>query len=97
MSTLTIVLEPDADGTVHVPVPEELRHEKVRVVVSLESAKEATPGRKLPFPPATPEMIEKRMAAFQALRALGGLKHVIPDPVEWQREIRKDRPLPGRE
>lgn len=21
----------------------------------------------------------------------------IPDPAEWQREIRKDRPLPGRE
>ena len=26
----------------------------------------------------------------------GGIKS-IPDPVAWQREIRKDRPLPGRE
>jgi hypothetical protein len=40
----------------------------------------------------------KKMAA--ALRALanlpdGGIKS-IKDPVKWQREIRKDRPLPGR-
>ena len=26
----------------------------------------------------------------------GGIRS-IPDPVAWQREIRKDRPLPGRE
>ena len=35
--------------------------------------------------------------ALKELRKLGGLRHVIPDPVAWQREIRKDRPLPGRE
>ena len=27
----------------------------------------------------------------------GGLKHIIPDPVAWQKEIRKDKPLLGRE
>ncbi len=26
----------------------------------------------------------------------GGLKS-IPDPIKWQDEVRKDRPLPGRE
>lgn len=26
----------------------------------------------------------------------GGLKTIIPDPVAWQREQRKDRKLPGR-
>jgi hypothetical protein len=25
------------------------------------------------------------------------LAKAIPDPVKWQKEIRKDRPLPGRE
>lgn len=39
----------------------------------------------------------QRMAeALERLAAAAGLSH-IEDPVEWQREIRKDRPLPGRE
>ena len=35
-------------------------------------------------------------AALQRLADLGGIPE-IPDPVEWQREQRKDRRLPGRE
>ncbi len=39
----------------------------------------------------------QRMAkALECLAAVDGLSH-IEDPVEWQRELRKDRPLPGRE
>jgi hypothetical protein len=38
----------------------------------------------------------QRVEALERLAALGGIKS-IPDPVAWQREIRKDRPLPGRE
>ena len=34
--------------------------------------------------------------ALQALAELGTFAD-IKDPVEWQRQIRKDRPLPGRE
>lgn len=34
--------------------------------------------------------------AFQKLASLGTFAS-IADPVEWQREIRKDRRLPGRE
>jgi hypothetical protein len=34
--------------------------------------------------------------ALQALAELGTFAD-IEDPVEWQRQIRKDRPLPGRE
>jgi hypothetical protein len=49
------------------------------------------------IPTATPEMLAKRAAAFEAIRAMGGLKDVIPDPVAWQREIREDVVLPGRE
>jgi hypothetical protein len=39
----------------------------------------------------------QRMAkALERLAATDALSH-IQDPSEWQREIRKDRPLPGRE
>ncbi len=34
--------------------------------------------------------------AIRNLQAIGAFKD-IKDPVAWQREIRKDRPLPGRE
>jgi antitoxin component of MazEF toxin-antitoxin module len=34
--------------------------------------------------------------ALKELQALGPFKS-IEDPVAWQREIRKDRPLPGRD
>jgi hypothetical protein len=36
------------------------------------------------------------VAALAELAAAGGIAS-IPDPVAWQREIRKDRPLPSRE
>lgn len=39
---------------------------------------------------------QRAVAALQAIADRGGIES-IPDPVEWQREIRKDRPLPGRE
>ena len=39
---------------------------------------------------------EKIMQAIKELQALKPFKD-IKDPVAWQREIRKDRPLPGRE
>ncbi|MGF1656342.1 MAG: hypothetical protein ACFCU3_05110 [Verrucomicrobiales bacterium] len=36
MSTVTAILEPDVDGTLHLPVPEEFLAGKVRVVATLE-------------------------------------------------------------
>lgn len=36
------------------------------------------------------------VAALAGLAAAGGFSS-IPDPAAWQREIRRDRPLPGRE
>lgn len=40
----------------------------------------------------------RRMAsALQRVADAGGALAGIADPVEWQREIRQDRPLPGRE
>jgi hypothetical protein len=44
-----------------------------------------------------PKSDGKKMAeALQQLAKLGGVKS-IPDPLAWQREIRQDRPLPGRD
>ncbi|CAN5701224.1 hypothetical protein BH09VER1_BH09VER1_05270 [soil metagenome] len=37
MSTVTAILEPEADGTLHLPVPEAMRHGKVEVIATLRS------------------------------------------------------------
>jgi hypothetical protein len=37
MSTITAILYPDSDGTLHLPLPEDLRHGKVRVEATLTS------------------------------------------------------------
>jgi len=39
---------------------------------------------------------KRAAAALQKIADRGGVKS-IPDPDKWLREIRKDRPLPGRE
>ena len=38
MSTITAILEPDADGSLHLPLPPELRGGKVKVEAKLEQA-----------------------------------------------------------
>ncbi len=35
VSTVTAILEPEADGTLHLPVPEAFRHGKVEVTATL--------------------------------------------------------------
>ncbi len=90
MSTITAILEADADGTLHLPVPLNLRRGKVKVVATLQPEQEtATQGAEAKH--GTP------LEALKELRRLGGLQHIIPDPVAWQREQRKERPLPGRD
>jgi hypothetical protein len=90
MSTITAILEPDADGTVHVPVPAGLPHGKVKVTATFEAAEALS----------TAETVEERRlkieAACRKLQELGTFKSIV-NPVEWQREIRRDRPLPGRD
>jgi antitoxin component of MazEF toxin-antitoxin module len=41
----------------------------------------------------SPEAVKKAIRNLQTTGAF----HTIKDPVAWQREIRKDRPLPGRD
>ncbi|HEV7798085.1 MAG TPA: hypothetical protein VGO73_08015 [Pyrinomonadaceae bacterium] len=45
------------------------------------------------------QMAERRRRMAEALENLAASDAFseISDPVEWQREIRKDRPLPGRD
>jgi hypothetical protein len=93
MSTITAILEAHADGTLHLPLPAELRDKKIEVTATLKAANETSTAA----PRATPEMLRQRKQALQALRAAGGLRDVIPDPTAWQQDMRQDRPLPGRE
>jgi hypothetical protein len=88
MSTITVILEPDEDGSLHIPVPADMRKGKVKVTATLT-----------PVPGSNVQDAKTRANALDSLRriaARGGIKS-IPDPILWQREIRKDRSLPGRE
>lgn len=85
MSKITAILEADEDGTLHLPVPPELRHTKVRVTATLEAAPETAAAER-----RTP------LEALKELRKLGAFADVA-DPVAWQRQQRRDRPLPGRD
>ena len=93
MNTVTAILEADPDGTLHVPLPAELRRGKVEIVATLKAAD----GGQTPIHAIAPDTVARRKAALLELRALGGLSDVIADPGAWQREMRQDRPLPGRE
>ena len=86
MSTITAILEPDADGTLHLPVPAELRHAKVQVTATLEAAPESKPR----------PTQDEALAALRDLRDRGAFR-TITDPVAWQRDIRKNRRLPDRD
>ena len=83
MSTIQAILDADADGSVHVPLPEELRQGKVMVIATLMKVAEAAPAK-------------KAVDHLRRIAARGGLRS-ITDPVRWQREEREERSLPGRE
>lgn len=82
MQTITIEVQNPEDAEVILLMAKRLH---CRILTQVESPKKKVPN------------------SFEALKHLrkiaenGGLKHIIPDPVAWQKEIRKDRPLPGRE
>ena len=42
------------------------------------------------------ERRRQALAALEEIASRGGIRS-IPDPMAWQRETRKDRPLPGRD
>jgi hypothetical protein len=85
MTTITAILEPSADGMLHLEMPHELMGKKLRVTAQVELADNE------PMPPK-PDGWD----ALTRIAARGGLAG-IDDPVAWQREIRQDRPLQDRE
>ena len=65
MSTITAILEADADGTLHLPVPAELRHGKIKVEAKLEAA---------PQPPP-----DEETGSLKGFGALRGKIRMVPD------------------
>ncbi|MEI7864875.1 MAG: hypothetical protein WCI38_05835 [Chthoniobacterales bacterium] len=40
LSTITAILEPDVDGTLHLPLPADMRSSRVKVAATLEAAED---------------------------------------------------------
>jgi hypothetical protein len=43
MSTITAILEAHPDGSLHLPLPEDLRHTKIKVTATLEPVSTSAP------------------------------------------------------
>ncbi len=95
MKTLETDVEIGADGSVRLlsPLPAWLKPGRAHVLMTVESVEDKPKRLKLT---ATPEMIARRVAALEEIRKLNPYRE-INDPVAWQREMREDRPLPGRD
>jgi hypothetical protein len=96
--TMNIVetdIEISADGSVKLlsPLPAWLRPGRAHAVMTVTALEDSSARTKRQMPVATPEMLAKRVAAFEGLRELGGLGDMIPDPLAWQREMREESPI----
>lgn len=85
VSTITAIMEADADGSLHLPVPAEMKHQKIKVTATLTVLSDVDEAAKR----------SEATAALERIAARGGLEG-IEDPVSWQQQVRGDRPLPGR-
>ena len=97
MNTLETDIEIRANGSVRLlsPLPAWLKPGRPPVLMTVEPLPvlEKPKFQKLT---TTPEMISRRVAALGEIRKLNPYRD-ITDPVAWQREMREDRPLPGRD
>jgi hypothetical protein len=91
MSTITAILEPDPDGTIHLPLPVELRGSKIKVTATLEPSLPDSPSMAADWPSRR----DAALTILQRIRERGGIQS-IPDPAAWQKEMRQDHDLPGR-
>lgn len=98
MNTFETDVEVKADGSLKLlsPLPAWLQTGRVLRLLMVEGTAASEKPRRV-VPQATPEMLEKRKSALAQLQAMGGLCDVIPDPAAWQREMREDVALPGRD
>ena len=97
MKTLETDIEIGADGSVRLlsPLPAWLKPGRAHVLMTVESVQGQNQPKRQKLT-ATPEMIARRVAALDEIRKLNPYRD-ITDPLAWQREIRQDRPLPGRD
>lgn len=79
MSTITAILEADADGTLHLPVPEMLRRGKLRVVATPLDEEEKREA------PLTADEEASIMNAIEKLRSRAGLRRREMSPQEQER------------
>jgi hypothetical protein len=95
MKTLESDVEIGVDGSVRLlsPLPAWLKPGRAHVFMTVESMEAKPKRQKLT---ATPEMIARRVTALEKIRKINPYRE-IADPVEWQREMREDRPLPNRD
>lgn len=83
MSIVSTILEASPDGTLHLPVPPNLRGIRVRVEARLEAARPET------------DKTEGLRSIMREIRKRNPFGSIV-DPVAWQRETREDVMLPGR-
>lgn len=98
MNTLETDAEIMADGSLKLlsPLPAWLTPGRAHVLLTVETSTTGSVKPKRQKPAATPEMIARRLAAFEVIRKLDPYRD-IKDAVAWQREIREDVVQPGRE
>ena len=97
MNTLETDVVVTADGSIRLlsPLPDWLKPgDRAHLLLVAAAGGPAKPRKQVPT--ATPEMIAARVAALEEVRKLDPYRD-IADPVEWQRQIREDVVLPGRE
>jgi hypothetical protein len=98
MNTLETDIEIAADGSLKLlsPLPAWVKPGRAHVLLTVADASvgEAKPKRQIPR--ATPEMIARRLAAFEELRKLDPYRD-ITDSGAWQKETREDVTVHGRE
>ena len=70
MSTIIAIFEPDADGTLHLPLPEELRRGKVKVEAKIEAVE------------SQPETSVESLKGFGALRGKIRMASDFDEPLE---------------
>ncbi len=71
MSTITAILEPDADGTLHLPVPEAWRHLAIRIKAEME-----------PMPQIAPPDSQPNLKGFGCLRGQISMASDFDEPLE---------------
>ena len=82
MTTLTAQAEITPDHRLMIDVPVSADLPAGRIEVTVALAKPVSNNR-------------DAVKFLEEIAARGGID--IPDPVAWQREVREDRPLPGRD